>query len=137
MQVSILYKNQMGIDSIVQNVFYETMLCNEWSNQSKISIIKFWEFFFWYEYKSFYINCKIPVKFTFLYKCTMLLSFSKWCIFLYRFIDDEFGLKLDSDIQTNEYPYRTHWSWHLRIRKDLKLKNYKTVLFTISVDLKH
>lgn len=36
----------MGIDSIVQNVFYETGLCNEWSNRSKISIIKFWEFFF-------------------------------------------------------------------------------------------
>lgn len=52
-------------------------------------------------------------------------------------INDEFGLKLESDIQTNECPYLTHWSRHLRIRKDLKLKNYKTVLFTISVDLEH
>lgn len=43
-------------------------------------------------------------------------------------INDEFGLKLESDIQTNECPYLTHWSWHHK---------YKTVLFTISVDLKH
>lgn len=25
-------------------------------------------------------------------------------------INDEFGLKLESDIQTNECPYLTHWS---------------------------
>lgn len=136
MQVSILYKNQIGILSFKMYFTRQGYAMNGLINLKYLSS-NFEKFFFWYEYKSFYINCKIPVKFTFLYKCTMLLSFSKWCIFLYRFIDDEFGLKLDSDIQTNEYPYRTHWSWHLRIRKDLKLKNYKTVLFTISVDLEH